>query len=207
MKDFIAFSAIYLELGELLRLARCAGHAEHVETDSLRQRTALANSHNITLVHTESRADVGSKVLVALLITIVLGNVVQVLTTDDNGAVHLGRNDSSGENATTDRYLTNEGALLVNVSTTDSLFGGLEAKTNLLVPPLVAAVDLRLGVIENVRLLLEGALRLDGKLSSHGCGDRSGLLRECKCLESDSGKHDQHSPKALVHNNNIDYIS
>ena len=55
--------------------------------------------------------------------------------------------------------------------------GGLEAQTDILVPSaarLARASRLRLGlgVLEDVRLLLESTLRLDGQLGGHGCGWR-----------------------------------
>lgn len=54
-----------------------------------------------------------SNVLVSLLVTVVLGDVVKVFTTDDDGTVHLGRDDGTGQNTTTDRNQSGEGALLV----------------------------------------------------------------------------------------------
>ena len=55
----------------------------------------------------------GGDVLVALLVTVVLGDVVKVVATDDQGAVHLGGDDSAGEDTATDGNETSEGALLV----------------------------------------------------------------------------------------------
>lgn len=148
---------INLELGELLLLALSgtAGNSKNVESNGLRKRTALTNSDNITLSNTESRGNVGSKVLVTLLVTVVLRDVVEVLTSQDDGTVHLGRDDSSSEDLSTDRDKTNEGALLVNVGSLDGLLGGLETKTNILIPSLGLLVDLGLGVLEDVRLLKE----------------------------------------------------
>jgi len=56
---------------------------------------------------------VGGKVLVAFLVTVVLGDEVEVFAADDDGSVHLGRDDGAGEDTATDRDLTGEGALLV----------------------------------------------------------------------------------------------
>lgn len=53
------------------------------------------------------------KVLVPLLVTVVLGDVVEVFTADDNGTVHLGRDDTAGQDTATDGDQTGEGALLV----------------------------------------------------------------------------------------------
>lgn len=82
-------------------------------TYSLAQGTALSNGNLVTLLNTEGRGDVSSQVLVALLVTVVLGDVVKVLATDDQSTVHLGGNDGTGQDTATDRDTTSEGALLV----------------------------------------------------------------------------------------------
>lgn len=158
-----------LKLGELLllALAGAAGNSKDVEANGLGKRTALTNGNNITLSDTESRRNVGSKVLMSLLVTVVLGDVVKVLTSENDGTVHLGGNNGTGENLTTDGDKTNEGALLVNVRTLDSLLGSLETKTDLLIPSLGLLVDLGLGVLEDVRLLLESTLGLNGQFGRH----------------------------------------
>jgi len=139
-------------LGGLLALL----NAEDVETDGLGEGSALTDSDNVTSLNTdESRRQMGRQVPVTLLITVVLGNVMQVLATDGNGALHLGRDNDTGEDTTTDGNITSEGALLVDVGTLDGFLGGLETKTNLLVPTVVSLLG-DLGVLENSNLLLEG---------------------------------------------------
>jgi hypothetical protein len=66
---------------------------EKNSTYSLGKRTALADGNPVTLLNTESGGDVSRQVLVALLVTVVLGDVVKVFTADDNGTVHLGGDD------------------------------------------------------------------------------------------------------------------
>jgi hypothetical protein len=107
---------------------------DNVELDSLGQRTALSNGNNISLLNTEARTAVSMDVLVTLLETTVLLNVVKVITTDNNSALHLGRDDKSLQNLTTDGNVASEGALLVNVSSLDGSVGGLDTKTNVLDP-------------------------------------------------------------------------
>lgn len=103
-----------LELAERLgRLARPGKDAQDVEADSLGQGAALANGDLVTLLDTESGRAVGSEVRVALLVTGVLGDVVEVLSPDDDGAVHLGRDDGAGQDTAADRDEASEGALLV----------------------------------------------------------------------------------------------
>jgi hypothetical protein len=84
-----------------------------VSTYGLAERPALADGNLVTLLNTESGRDVGGEVLVAALVTGVLGDEVQVLATDDESAVHLGGDDSAGEDTAADGDETGEGALLV----------------------------------------------------------------------------------------------
>lgn len=55
----------------------------------------------------------GGEVLVASLVTGVLGDEVQVLAADDESTVHLGGDDGTGEDTAADGDETSEGALLV----------------------------------------------------------------------------------------------
>ena len=73
-----------------------------MSTYSLAQWSALPNGNLISLLNTERWADVGSQVLVSLLVTSVLGNEVKVFATDNDGSVHLGGNNGSSENSATD---------------------------------------------------------------------------------------------------------
>lgn len=82
-------------------------------SNSLGQRPALADGDLVAVFDTECGGDVGSEVLVALLVTVVFGDVVQVLAADDEGAVHLGRDDGAGEDTATDGDQAGEGALFV----------------------------------------------------------------------------------------------
>ena len=81
---------MHLELGELLGSLALAGEdTEDVEADGLGEGPALANDDLVTGLDTESGGDVGGEVLVALLVTGVLGDEVEVFTTDDQGACIL----------------------------------------------------------------------------------------------------------------------
>jgi hypothetical protein len=83
------------------------------ETYSLAERAALANGDLVTFFNTESRGNVSGQVLVALLVTVVLGDVVEVFTADNESTVHLGGHNGTGQDTTTDGDETGEGALLV----------------------------------------------------------------------------------------------
>ena len=105
----------YLELRELLRLGRSNGNLQDVESNGLGDWSTLTNNNNVTFLDTESWGNVSSQVLVSLLVSVVLWNVVQVFSSDDDGSVHLGGNNGTGQNLTSDRDVTDEWALLVDV--------------------------------------------------------------------------------------------
>lgn len=63
--------------------------AEDVEADGLGQGTALANSHDITGLDTESGGAVDGDVGMALLEPVVLLDVVKVIASDDDGPRHF----------------------------------------------------------------------------------------------------------------------
>jgi hypothetical protein len=71
--------------------------ADHVEADGLGERSALADSDDVTDLDAERGGAVGGERLVALLESVVLLDIVQVVASDDDGALHLGRNDDTPE--------------------------------------------------------------------------------------------------------------
>ena len=82
-------------------------------TYRLAERTALANRHLVTFLNTEAWGDVGSEVLVSLLVPGVLLDVVEIFPADDESSVHLRRDNGSSEDSAADRDQASEGALLV----------------------------------------------------------------------------------------------
>jgi len=125
-------------LAELLQIL----NLKNVVLDGLGEGTALTDGHTITLLHREAGRAVDGHGGVTLLVPVVLGDVVQVVTTDDDGALHLGRTDDAGENTTTDANVRCEGALLIDVIGVDCSLRGAEAKTDLLVETHVLATKL-----------------------------------------------------------------
>ena len=69
-------------------------------------------------------------VLVTLFETTVLSNVMQVVSSHDNSSLHLGRDDLSLENSSTNRNISSERALLVDVGILNGRIGGLDTQTN-----------------------------------------------------------------------------
>ena len=95
-----------VEAGEALLVATLrANHLEHVEAHRLRQRPALPRHDLVTDLDAEGGRDVHRRVLVALLETVVLLDVVQVVLTDDDGVLHLGGLDRASDQLATDVHV------------------------------------------------------------------------------------------------------
>lgn len=142
-----------LELGELLGLGSRNSNLQDVESDGLGKWSTLTNNDNVTLRNTEGWRNVDSDVLVSLLVSVVFLDKVEVVSSDDDGSVHFGGDNSTGQNLTSDGNVTDKWTLLVNVRTLDGGLWGLEAQADLLDPSLGLSVTLGLWVGEDVWLL------------------------------------------------------
>jgi len=71
-------------------------NSENVEADSLGERAALANCHNVAFLYSfEGGRAVSMHVFVSFLKPVVLADVVEVVSSDDNGSLHLGGDHNS----------------------------------------------------------------------------------------------------------------
>ena len=105
-----------------------------------------------------------SDVFVSLLVSLILLDEVEIVPSDNDGSLHLGGDNHSSEDSSTDGDITSEWTLLVNVGSFNGLLWGLESESNLLVVPwdLVGLLGQQgLGVLEYSVLLLECIFFLD----------------------------------------------
>ena len=78
----------------------CFGDLEHVESDSLAERSALTDGGGISNFGiTESRADVDRDGLVALLVSVILADVVKVIPAHNTSSLHFHLGDHSSQDA------------------------------------------------------------------------------------------------------------
>eukprot|EP01071_Lankesteria_metandrocarpae_P004998 Lankesteria_metandrocarpae@DN37_c0_g1_i1.p1 len=118
----------------------------------------------------------------ALLKTIVLVDVVKVMSPNDNRSLHFVGHNHTLENTTTNRHGASEGALLVDVLTTLRLFWGCKAKANVFpVPQTFLMFAL---VLPEVRIL----------------GDTLLLLERFFMLQARSNKSSPPRARGIVHN-------
>jgi len=103
-----------------------------IKTNSLGERTTLSDGNDISILDSKGRRAVSRNVLVPLLETTVLSDVVQVVSTDDNRSLHLGRDDLSLQDSSTDGDISSKGALLVDIRALNGSIGSLDSQTNVL---------------------------------------------------------------------------
>ena len=72
-------------------------------------------------------------VSVPLLVPVVFGDVVEVISPDDDGPAHFGGEDNALEDLATNADVAGEGTFLIDVVSLDGLLGSLEAKTHIFV--------------------------------------------------------------------------
>ena len=105
---------------------------DNIESDRLAERTALTDGDNVSFLDGKGRRAMHSNVRVTLLKTTVFGNVMKVVSSDNNGALHLGGDDASLEDTTADRDISREWALLVNIVAFNGSRWRLDTETNIL---------------------------------------------------------------------------
>jgi len=106
----------------------------NVESDGLGKRSALADGNDITFTDvSESRGTVDRHVSVLLGKTTILGEVLKIISSNNQSSLHLVGDNHCLQDSTTNRHIASEGALLVNVVSFDGSLGSLEAETDTLV--------------------------------------------------------------------------
>ena len=102
-------------------------NSDNVEFDGLGDWSALANSNDITGSNTrEGWGAVGGQVMMSLLESVILLDVMEVISSEGNSTSHLGTEDDTLEDSTSDGNVGGEWALLVDVLSLDGRLWGLE---------------------------------------------------------------------------------
>lgn len=105
-----------------------------VEFYGLCQRSALADGHDVTLTNIEEgRRAVNRNILVSLGETSIFRHILQVISANNKSSLHFVGDDQSLQDASTNRHVSGERALLVNIRTSDGFLWCLEAQSNALV--------------------------------------------------------------------------
>ena len=91
------------------------GDFKDVEVDGFGEGSAFSDEDDITFFDCESRGDVSGDVSVSLLVSVVFRDVVKVITSNNNSALHLSGNDDSLQDFSSDRDFRSERTFFVNI--------------------------------------------------------------------------------------------
>jgi hypothetical protein len=132
-----------LKLFKLLRAICLFVDFDHIKTHRLAEWSALSNSDEITDINTESRRAVRIQVLVTTLISVVFRDVMQIISSEDDGAGHFGADDRAAQDPSSDAHITRKWAFMVDVRALDCLYRCFVAQPNCFVPSLLSLWLLR----------------------------------------------------------------
>lgn len=102
----------------------------NVKPDGFAQWTALSNSYDVSLLYVECWRAVDRDILMPLFKTPVFGNVVKVVSPDNNGILHLSGNNKTLQNTSADGNISSERTLLINKSSLNCGLRSLDSKSN-----------------------------------------------------------------------------
>ena len=71
-------------------------------------------------------------VSVSLFVSVVLGDVMKIISSHDDGSLHLGWDADTLQDSSSDRNVAGEWAFFINVSRFDGLFRSSESKSDVL---------------------------------------------------------------------------
>ena len=107
--------------------------SDDVESDGLGDWSALANDDDVAHLGSAERwRAVSWQVVVSLLESVVLFDVVQVVSSQDQSSAHLGRQHDSLEDSASDGHVRGEWALVVNVRSLNCRRWSLETYNNII---------------------------------------------------------------------------
>lgn len=106
---------------------------KYVEVDSLGERSALTNDNNVSFLYWECRWAVYWDVSMSFLISVVFGDIVEIISSDHNGSLHFCWDTNSLKNLASNWDIRSEGTLSIDVFSFDGLLGGLESQSDILV--------------------------------------------------------------------------
>ena len=104
---------------------------EDIEMNSLGKRSAFSNGDNISLLDSEAWRAVSNDVSMSLLISVILLNIVEIVSSNNDSVFHLvGRDGHGSKDLSSDVDISSEWTFLVNVVSLNSFFGSFESETD-----------------------------------------------------------------------------
>ena len=136
---------------------------DNIESNSLREWSALANSDSVADFNVaESWRDVNADCSMSFLISVILLDEMNIVSSNDESVSHLGRENDSFEDLSSNANIACEGAFLINICSLDCLFWSSETKSDVFIVSNASFSSAfnKLSVLEDSSLLFECLLSL-----------------------------------------------
>ncbi len=104
---------------------------QNIEMNGLAKWSAFTDHNNVSFLDCKSWWAVNWDVSVSLFVSVVLWNVVKIISSDDNGSLHFCWDADSLENFTSDGNVAGEWTFFINIGSFNGLFGSFESKPNI----------------------------------------------------------------------------
>ena len=108
---------------------------EDVEMDGFGEGSAFSDDGDVSDLDIESGRAVSGDVSVSFFVSVVFGDVVKVVTSDDDGSLHFGGDDDTFKNFSSDGDIASEGTFFIDVVSFDGFLGGFESESWIFVVP------------------------------------------------------------------------
>lgn len=103
---------------------------QDIEVNGLAEWSAFTNDDNISFLNGEGWRAVDWKISVSFFISIVFWNVVEIISSDDDGSLHFCGNTDTLEDLSSDWNVAGEWALFVNICGFNGFFRSSESESD-----------------------------------------------------------------------------
>jgi hypothetical protein len=98
-----------------------------IESNCLRDRSTLAKDNDISFFDLEARGDMHREVRMSLSESVILLDVMEVISSNNDGSIHLARDNHTLQDLTSDRHIASERTLLVYIHSINCFLRSLES--------------------------------------------------------------------------------
>ena len=111
------------------------GHLQHVEMDGFCERSAFSDEDDISFFDCESWGAMGWDVSMSLFISIVFGDIVEIISSHNDCSLHFGGDDDTLQDLASNGDVAGEGTFFIDVVALDGFLWGFEVQSDILVIP------------------------------------------------------------------------
>ncbi len=100
---------------------------KNIKMNSLGEWSALPDNNDVTFFNWESWWAVDWDISVSLLISVVFWDIMEIVTSDNNGSLHFSRNNNALKDLTSNGYIGSEWTFLIDISWLNGFLGSFES--------------------------------------------------------------------------------